>query len=147
MATDVQKALRRFRFDIGARPLALAVWKWLLIAIAAMWIAGAGWTQFSGTTSNYGIGSSSYRKASGACSGSYASRYACKSSALIAGENQAFVDWAVRLAIVFIPPLGLAIVFGFARRRHEEREAEEARRRIRARRHRNAQGNKESFNG
>ncbi len=109
-------------------------------------IAGAGWFQLSGATSNYGIGSS-YRKASGACGGSFADRYACKSSAIIAGENQAFIDWAVRLAIIFIPPLGLTIAFGFVRRRREEREAEEARRRFRARRRRNAQGTEESFNG
>lgn len=134
MAPYVQTALRRFRVEIGVRPLGLPVLKWLMIAIAAAWIAGAGWFQIAGVTGNYGIGSSSYRKVSGACNGSFANRYACKSSAIIAGENQAFIDWAVRLAIIFIPPLGLTIVFGFVRRRREERVAEEARRRIRARR-------------
>ena len=134
MATYVQTTWRRFRAEIGARPLGLPVLKWIAIAIAAMWIAGAGWFQLSGVAGNYGIGSASYRKASGACKGSFSNRYACKSSAIIAGENQAFIDWAVRLAIIFIPPLGLGIVFGFVRRRREEREAEEARRRFRARR-------------
>lgn len=134
MAPYVQTAWKQFRVEIGARPLGLPVLKWLMIAIAAAWIAGAGWMQISGATSNYGIGSSSYQKASRACGGSFASRYSCKSSAIIAGENQAFVDWAVKLAIIFIPPLGLTIVFGIVRRRREERQAEEARRRIRARR-------------
>lgn len=105
-----------------------------MIAIAAVWIVGAGRSQFSGVQENYGVNTYAYKKTSRACKGSYASRYECKSSALIAGENQVFIDWSVRLAIVFVPPLGLSIVYGFIRRRREEREAEEARRRIRARR-------------
>lgn len=134
MVTSVRSAWRRFWAEISARPLGLPVLKWTMIAIAAVWIVGAGRSQFSGVQENYGVNTYAYKKTSRACKGSYASRYECKSSALIAGENQVFIDWSVRLAIVFVPPLGLSIVYGFIRRRREEREAEEARRRIRARR-------------
>lgn len=134
MVAYVQSVWRRFRVEIGARPLGLPIIKWIMIAVAAMWIAGAGWIQISGAPDDYGFNSRSYRKASGACEGNYASRYQCKSSAIISGENKAFIDWAVRLAIIFVPPLGVSIAYGYLRRRREEREAEEARRRIRARR-------------
>ena len=134
MATYVQATWRRFKLEIGARPVGLLVLKGIMIAIALLWIAGAGWIQIPSSAGDYGLGSYSYRKASGACEGSFSDRYECKSSALISGENQAFIDWSVRLAIVFVPPLGLSIVYGFIRRRREEREAEEARRRNRARR-------------
>ena len=122
------------RDEIGARPLGLPVLKSIMIAIAALWIGGMGWFQISGSRDEYGIGSSAYRRVSEACSGSFANRYGCKSSALISGENQAFIGWSVRLAIIFVPPLGLSIVYGYIRRQREEREAEEARRRVRARR-------------
>jgi hypothetical protein len=125
---------KRLRADIGARLPGLPVNKMIAITVATLWIAGAGWVQISGSTNDYGFTSRSYRKAIKACEGGYASRYECKSSTIISGENQAFIDWMLRLAIIFLPPLGLAIGYGYLRRRREEREAEEARRRIRARR-------------
>lgn len=134
MARFGQSPWRRFKLEIGARPLGPQSWKWIMIFLSAVWIAGAGWYEISGATSNYGFTSGSYRKAIKACRGSFANRYECKSSAIISGENQAFIDWTVRLAIIFVPPLGLGMVYGALRRRREERDAEEARRHFHARR-------------
>jgi len=129
-----QLAWRQFRAEISARPLGLRVVKWIMFAIAAIWITGVGWIEISGAPDDYGFRSASYRKATKRCGGSYASRYECKSSVIIAGQNKAFIDWTVRLAIIFTPPFGLVFVFGYIRRRREEQEAEAKRRRIRARR-------------
>ncbi|MCZ6861167.1 MAG: hypothetical protein O7I42_12990 [Alphaproteobacteria bacterium] len=136
MANYVQTVWRQLRVEIGARPLGLPALKSIMIVIATLWIGGVGWIQISGSRDEYGIGSSAYRRVSEACSGRFAKRYKCKSSALISGENQAFIDWSLKLAIIFVPPLGLSIVYGHISRLREEREAEEARRRIRARRRR-----------
>ncbi len=134
MATYVQAMWKRLRAEIATRAIGLPVRKLIMIAVAMFWIVGVGWIQIAGSSNDYGFTSPSYRKAIRDCEGSYASRYECKSSTIISGENKAFIDWTIRLAITFFPPLGLGIAHGYLRRRREEREAEEARRRVRARR-------------
>ena len=81
-----------------------------------------------------GLGSASYQRGASECEGSYASRYDCKSSILIAGENQAFFSWMLKIVIVFLPPIGLGRLYAALRRRHEAEIAQAARRRAMKRR-------------
>jgi hypothetical protein len=108
--------------------------KRIAIALALAWIAGVGWLQFSDTFTDYGLGSTSYQRGASECEGSYSSRYDCKSSILISGENQAFFDWMMKLIIVFLPPIGLGRLYAAVRRRHEAEIAQAARRRAMKRR-------------
>jgi len=108
--------------------------KRIAIAVAFVWLAGVGWLQFSEAVGDFGLKSASYQRGSSECEGSYASRYDCKSSILIAGENQAFFSWLLKFAIVFLPPIGLGYLYGAVRRRHEAEIAQAARRRALKRR-------------
>jgi hypothetical protein len=108
--------------------------KRIAIALALAWIVGVGYMQFSDVISDYGLGSASYQRGASECEGSYASRYDCKSSILIAGENQAFFSWLMKFVIVFLPPIGLGRLYAAVRRRHEAEIAQAARRRAMKRR-------------
>lgn len=108
--------------------------KRIAIALAFVWLAGVGWLQFSEAIGDYGLKSATYQRGSSECEGSYANRYDCKSSILIAGENQAFFSWLLKFAIVFLPPIGLGYLYGAVRRRHEADIAQAARRRALKRR-------------
>ena len=108
--------------------------KRIAIAVAFAWVLGVGWVQFSDVFTDYGLGSSSYQRGSSECEGSYSSRYDCKSSLLIAGENAAFFSWMMKFLIVFLPPIGLGRLYAAVRRRHEAEIAQAARRRAMKRR-------------
>jgi len=107
----------------------LSTVRMVMIAAALIWIAGAGWFLLADSIGELGSRSSDYRREAARCSGSYSSRYSCKSSAMISLENSAFIAWSLRLGAIFGPPFGLAFVFRQMRRRHEEAAAEQARRR------------------
>jgi len=104
------------------------------IAISIAWIAGIGWVQFSEAINDFGVSSRTYQRGSSECEGSYKSRYDCKSQILISGENDAFMSWLLKFAIVFLPPIGVGFLFGAIRRRYESDVAEAARRRALRRR-------------
>lgn len=108
--------------------------KRISIALAIAWIAGVGWLQFNEVFTDYGLGSASYQRGAGECEGSYSSRYDCKASLLIAGENAAFFSWFLKFVIVFLPPIGLGRLYAAVRRRHEAEIANAARRRAMRRR-------------
>jgi len=108
--------------------------KRIAIALALVWLAVVGWLQFSDAIGDYGVGSTTYQRGASECEGSYSSRYDCKSSILIAGENQAFFSWLFKFMIVFLPPIGLAYLYSAVRRRHEAEIAQAARRRALKRR-------------
>ena len=104
------------------------------IAISLAWIAGIGYLQFSEAVTNYGLKSTTYRRGSAECEGSYSRRYDCKSAILINSENEAFLSWSLKFAIVFLPPIGVGFLYGAVRRRRENEIAEAARRRALRRR-------------
>jgi hypothetical protein len=108
--------------------------KRIAIVVALAWVVGVGWVQFSDVFTDYGLGSTSYQRGASECEGSYSSRYDCKSSLLISGENQAFFSWMMKILIVFLPPIGLGRLYAAVRRRHEAEIANAARRRAMKRR-------------
>lgn len=108
--------------------------KWGFSAGAAVWVLLVGLIVLPGPGDNYGVNSSSYREASKRCSGSFSSRYECKSSIIIDGENSAFYGWMWRLVLVFGPPAGLVVYYHVIARRRDREHAEEARKRSALRR-------------
>lgn len=103
--------------------------KWGFSAGAAVWVLLFGLIVLPGPSDNYGVKSSSYREASKRCSGSFSSRYECKSSIIIDGENRAFYGWMWRLMLVFGPPAGLVVYYHMIAGRREREHAEKARKR------------------
>lgn len=113
---------------MGDKNIMIIVRFWI-IALCVAWIGLVGWREIvagdlfggSGASSRFGVSS---------CSGSFSSRYECRSSRLISSENAVFVSWGKGIAVVFVPPLALLYLFGKYARRREDREAERARRAV-----------------
>ena len=108
--------------------------RWGFSAGAAVWVVLIGLIVLPGPSDGYGVQSRHYRQASEGCAGSFSSRYECKSSIIIDGENAAFYAWVWRLVLVFGPPTGLVIFYHAITRRREREHAEQARKRSALRR-------------
>jgi hypothetical protein len=106
----------------------MPILKWCAVAVSTVWIAAAGWGELSKMTLPDDFRSDSYKREAERCGGSFSSRYECKSSIIIGNDNSAFYDWSLRLAIVFVPPALIAMLYGKVQKRRE-REAEEERER------------------
>lgn len=92
--------------------------KWAVIAIGAIWLLAAGWSQFSEVDTSYFYKSKHYvssaqdrnvqrKLAKRICKGSFSQRYECRSSIMSTNEWQLFAVWAMKIMIVFGPPLVL----------------------------------------
>ena len=106
----------------------MSILKWAAVAASVVWIIGAGWGELSKMRLPDDFRSASYRRESENCAGSFAKRYECKSQIIIGNDNDAFYDWALRLAIVFAPPILIGVLFSKVQQRRE-RQAEEERER------------------
>ena len=107
----------------------MPILKWCAVAVSVIWIAAAGWAELGRIELPDDFRSASYKRAAERCAGSFASRYECKSQIIISNDNSAFYDWAMRLAIVFLPPALIALLYNRVQRRRERQEEEERERR------------------
>jgi hypothetical protein len=106
----------------------MPILKWCAVAVSVLWIAAAGWGELSKMALPDDFRSYSNKRVAERCGGSFSSRYECKSSIIIGNDNSAFYDWSLRLAIVFVPPALLALLYSRVQKRRE-RQAEEERER------------------
>ncbi len=104
----------------------MGIVRFWIIALCVAWIGLVGWREIVAGDLFYSSAASS-RFSAPACSGSFASRYECRSSRLISSENAVFVSWVKSIGVVFVPPLTLLYLFGKYARRREDQEAERAR--------------------
>jgi hypothetical protein len=106
----------------------MPILKWCAVAVSVLWMAAAGWGELSKIALPNDFRSASYKHEAEHCAGSFASRYECKSSIIIGNDNSTFYDWVLRLAIVFVPPALIGILYSKVEERRE-RQAEEERER------------------
>ena len=105
----------------------MVIVRFWMIALCVAWIGAVGWSEFVVRGDLLAIRGVALRSGASSCSGSFSSRYACRSSLLINSENTIFLSWGKRVAVVFVPPLALLYLFGKYARRRDDREAERAR--------------------
>ena len=105
----------------------MVVVRFWIFALCAAWIGVVGWREVVVRGDLFEIRGAALRSGASSCSGSFSSRYECRSSRLINSENTIFVSWGVRIALIALPPLTLLYLFGKYARRREDREAERAR--------------------
>jgi hypothetical protein len=120
--------------------------KWSAVLIAFLWMGAAGWHQFFATTDadRTAYQQQLYEQRLRDCRSQYATRYDCTSEVIRRQNHEIVVLWAIRLGIIFGPPLALALVYSIvsntrerrkevrrnrARLERKAREAEEARQR------------------
>ena len=104
----------------------MVIVRFWIIALCVAWIGLVGWREIvSGEL--FGSRGATSRFSASPCSGSFSSRYECRSSRLISGANAHLVSWGQSLAVVVVPPLALLYLFGKEARRREDREAERVR--------------------
>lgn len=106
----------------------MPILKWCAVAVSVLWMAAAGWGELSKMSLPDDFRSASYKREAERCGGSFSSRYECKSSIIIGNDNSTFYDWALRLAIVFVPPALIRMLYSKVQERRE-RQAEEERER------------------
>jgi len=106
----------------------LASHKWLVIAIAALWIALASGVRFYGFDPANDAAAHNYRRQITRCWGSVARRYRCRYALDVANGRRVFLLWSMNLAIILGPPILLAAVYR-ANAQKAWRDAEEKRRR------------------
>ncbi len=111
---------------MGDKGIMIVVRFWVF-ALCVAWIGVVGWREVVVRGDLFEIRGAALRSGASSCSGSFASRYECRSSRLINSENAIFVSWGVRIALIALPPLTLLYLFGKYTRRREDQEAERAR--------------------
>lgn len=109
----------------GHRP---ATHKWLVIAAAMLWITLASAIRLYGFDPANDYAAHLNRQEIARCWGSVSRRYECRSAIDVSDGQRVFLLWSMNLAIIFGPPILLAMFF---RKRSQKawREAEEKRRR------------------
>lgn len=118
---------------MGDKGIMIIVRFWI-IALCVAWVGAVGWREFVVRGDLFEIRGAALRSGASSCSGSFSSRYACRSSRLINSENKIFLSWGMRIAVVFVPPMALLYLFGKYARRREDKEAERARQAVLKRR-------------
>jgi len=98
-----------------------------IIAICVTWAGIVGYHEIVVRGDLLDIRGSALRSGAKSCSGSFSSRYECRSSRLTNGENAIFVSWGKGIGLVTLPPLTLLYLFGKYVRRREDKEAESKR--------------------
>lgn len=96
-----------------------------ILVLCVAWVGLVGWHEI--TRGDLFKSRSAYSSSGSSCSGSFSSRYECRSSGLIDGDNAVFVSWGKSFAVALVPPLALLYLFGKYARRREDREAERVR--------------------
>lgn len=118
----------------------MVIVRFWIIVLCVAWIGAVGWREVVVRGGLFENSGSFVRSGAPPCSGSFSSRYECRSSRLINSENALFLSWGKRIAVVFLPPLALLYLFGKYARRREDREAERARQAVLKRRRAQREG-------
>ena len=102
----------------------------LVMALALVWIAAAGWHQFFGFSLPYHLRASQLQKQYDRCDGSFSSRYNCKSGIRVSAGRETFFLWTGKFLIVFLPPILLSFGYNAVQRRKWRQEEAKRRKRF-----------------
>lgn len=114
-------------------PKTRALAKWIVGGVCLLWMALAGWLQFSDLSENeiQTHASTAVKERMRDCEGTFQQRYECKEAIVIQSSRETFYTVTIRIIIVALPPilLGVAFPFMFPRRRpviHRQVEDDDA---------------------
>jgi len=98
------------------------VLNWVTTTVCALWMGVTVYSQFFDVDpSQYGFRSPELEQKMKNCSGSFEQRYKCKEALIIEKNNDSFLIWISKMALVFGPP---AIVLALVRVAIRQREGD-----------------------